>query len=719
MAAPAIGDRLGKYLIEAELGRGGMGIVYRARHVSLDRTVALKIVLSGLTPDADDLKRFQREAQAIARLNHPNIVQVFDIEESHELTYLVMEFVAGENLDGLLKRTSISWKRMARIAADIAGALHFAHTKGVLHRDIKPANVLLSEDRQVKVADFGLAYLLDTEKGYTKTGILVGSPHYMSPEQCQGKKLDGRSDLYSLGVVLFRMLTGRLPFQAASSIHVLMKQISDPAPDPKELAPEIPEALAAITRRAMHKKPDDRFADMRAMRNALLEYLGEPPDDVRPSLETSASTATTSPMLSSPDSGETEVVTGGITLDVAPRSTSVRSQPAAVTVRTAEPVRTPEVPASSGAGEGTEFVSGLMALGIGPAPPNAQTARQRPPAEPVRPPDPVSASGPAVPRQPEAQPTPRKVAPQPRRVTPPPASRPSRNLLPWLLTIPIAIGAGILASKYVLTGGNTAEPAATQAGQNPATPVNPAPSPAAGAPATPEQAPAPTTGPESTAAPAAATPIATAAPAEIDTPAPGPTAPASALPAVPTVPAVAPTAPVAPPTSPAAAPTSLAVAPASPPKPAASPRSMEQTVELPFKGDRKRPAAANVFCFTESAQRYTFPSEGKNPGAASIRMHYEIEPAEPVAGDSVVVRALVANASGADFLVDRFEESDPSGASPLTSRALVKSVPPGQTLELLRFTVELKSTSDIRRSLKVFDGQQGVWTRSFQVAPCR
>jgi eukaryotic-like serine/threonine-protein kinase len=262
--------QLGKYLIEAELGRGGMGVVYRAHQPSLERTVAVKVLSSDLIGDPDGVRRFRLEARAVARLNHPNIVQVYDIEEEENLIYLVMEFVDGESLDGLITKSVLTESRCLKIVADIADALHFAHEKGIVHRDVKPANVLMTADGRVKVADFGLAYLIDREGGTTRTGFLVGSPNYMSPEQATGQKIDRRSDIYSLGVVLFRMLTGRVPFVAESSHAVLFMQVGQEPPDPRELNKSISLLTRGLVLKALNKKPETRFQTMAEFRDALL-----------------------------------------------------------------------------------------------------------------------------------------------------------------------------------------------------------------------------------------------------------------------------------------------------------------------------------------------------------------------------------------------------------------------------------------------------------------
>ncbi|MBK9376362.1 MAG: serine/threonine protein kinase [Holophagales bacterium] len=263
--------QLGKYLIEAELGRGGMGVVYRAHQPSLDRTVAIKLLSSDLIGDPDGVKRFRLEAKSVARLNHPNITQVYDIEEEENLIYLVMEYVDGESLDGLITKSVLTESRCLKIVADIADALHFAHEKGIVHRDVKPANVLMTSDGRVKVADFGLAYLIDREGGTTRTGFLVGSPNYMSPEQATGQKIDRRSDIYSLGVVLFRMLTGRVPFVAESSHAVLFMQVGQEPPDPRELNKSISLVTRGLVLKALNKKAEARFQTMAEFRDALLK----------------------------------------------------------------------------------------------------------------------------------------------------------------------------------------------------------------------------------------------------------------------------------------------------------------------------------------------------------------------------------------------------------------------------------------------------------------
>ncbi len=268
-----IGTRLGKYVIEAELGRGGMGVVYRAVHTALDRTVAIKVLAAGLIGDSEGVSRFRQEARAVARLNHPGIVQVYDIDEEGSLLYLVMEFVDGVGLDHVLNASRLAEPRILAIASEVADALHYAHEAGIVHRDIKPANILMTADGKPKVADFGLAHFVDRDAGLTRTGTLLGSPPYMSPEQAQGKRVDRRTDVYSLGVVLFRMLTGRVPFVADSSLAVLVKHINEAPPDPMELNTRISRKTRDVVLKALSKEPADRFATMVDLRRALQDCL--------------------------------------------------------------------------------------------------------------------------------------------------------------------------------------------------------------------------------------------------------------------------------------------------------------------------------------------------------------------------------------------------------------------------------------------------------------
>jgi len=223
-----VGTHLDRYEIDAELGRGAMGVVYRARDLKLDRTVAIKTVsISGLEPNAEReyRARFVVEAQAAGRLSHPGIVTIFDVREEAE-PYLVMEYVEGQSLQQLVSRENrtLPLSITLRLIQEIAEALHYAHSQGVVHRDIKPANILVTTDGHPKITDFGIAKLNQTD--LTLPGQVLGSPAYMAPEQLNDEGVDGRSDLFSLGVILYSMLTGHRPFQGNSATTVCFKLVN-------------------------------------------------------------------------------------------------------------------------------------------------------------------------------------------------------------------------------------------------------------------------------------------------------------------------------------------------------------------------------------------------------------------------------------------------------------------------------------------------------------
>jgi len=274
----ALQDRLaqafaGAFTIESEIGRGGMGVVYRAHDEKLKRTVAVKVLPPELAYRRDIRARFMREAETAARLSHPNIVPIHAVGEADDLVYFVMGYVDGESLAVRLKRRSrLSLEEARRIMRETSDALAAAHQQGVIHRDVKPDNILLEGTRgRVMVTDFGIAKALSAEGGtLTDTGIAIGTPAFMSPEQAAGERvIDGRSDLYSLGVVAYQMLTGELPFQAPTVPGLLMKQISTPATPVDRLRPEMPSELALTVMRCLEKDPEDRWPSADALRRAL------------------------------------------------------------------------------------------------------------------------------------------------------------------------------------------------------------------------------------------------------------------------------------------------------------------------------------------------------------------------------------------------------------------------------------------------------------------
>jgi serine/threonine-protein kinase len=273
--AARLAEALGSaYTIEGEIGRGGMGVVYRARDERLQRRVAIKVLPPEFAFQQDIRERFTREAQTAARLSHPHIVPIHSVGEGEGLVYFVMGYVDGESVAARIRRRGrLPSEEARRIMMETADALSAAHALSVIHRDIKPDNILLEGTRgRVMVTDFGIAKALSSTSGATLTGIgvAIGTPAFMSPEQAAGEReIDGRSDLYSLGVVTYQMLTGALPFNAPSVAGILMKQITEPAPDIRTKQPDIPDDLAAAVSRCLEKDPENRWASADALRRAL------------------------------------------------------------------------------------------------------------------------------------------------------------------------------------------------------------------------------------------------------------------------------------------------------------------------------------------------------------------------------------------------------------------------------------------------------------------
>jgi len=255
-----IGRKLaGRYQVVERLGAGGMGVVYRAEDTWLGRTVAIKVLRPELAADADFLRRFRREAKAAACLSHPNIVSLFDVGQDGDLHYLVMEYVPGHTLEQRLDRGPLPPGEAVRVASLVAAALEHAHSHDVVHRDIKPQNILLAPGGQVKVTDFGIARA-GVASTVTHPGAIVGSVHYLAPEQVQGAPGDQQADVYALGVVLYRMLTGRLPFEGENPISVALKHVHEQPVPLRRLAPRTPPGLEKVVMRALRKDPDERYA---------------------------------------------------------------------------------------------------------------------------------------------------------------------------------------------------------------------------------------------------------------------------------------------------------------------------------------------------------------------------------------------------------------------------------------------------------------------------
>ncbi len=268
-----IGQSLGRYHILEQLGEGGMATVYKAFDTRLERDVAVKIIRVDKFGRLDIdgiLKRFEREAKALARLTHPNIVHVNDYGEHEGIPYLVMDFLPGGTLKERM-RSAVTWQAATRLIIPVASALDYAHQNKIIHRDVKPANILLTASGQPMLTDFGIAKILESEAGQTLTGtgVGIGTPEYMAPEQGMGRKVDGRADIYSLGIVFYELVTGRKPYTADTPMAVVFKHISDPLPDPRQFVPNLPENIARVIFKALAKNPDDRYEEMSSFLSAL------------------------------------------------------------------------------------------------------------------------------------------------------------------------------------------------------------------------------------------------------------------------------------------------------------------------------------------------------------------------------------------------------------------------------------------------------------------
>jgi serine/threonine-protein kinase len=271
---------LGRYEIERELGKGAMGAVYLGKDPKISRTVAIKTMALSQEFEEDELEevkeRFFREAETAGRLTHPNIVTIFDAGDEHDLAYIAMEFLKGDDLSKFVKKDSLlPLEQVLTLIQRSADGIDYAHKHNVVHRDIKPANIMWDPDSDtVKITDFGIARITDSSK--TKTGMVLGTPSYMSPEQLAGKKVTGQSDIFSLGVMLFQMVTGKLPFTGDSMASLMYKIANEKHPSPESINPDVPRCVTVIINRAMEKDVTKRYqhgSDMVADISKCLKIL--------------------------------------------------------------------------------------------------------------------------------------------------------------------------------------------------------------------------------------------------------------------------------------------------------------------------------------------------------------------------------------------------------------------------------------------------------------
>jgi serine/threonine protein kinase len=294
-------ERIGRYQILGEVGRGGGGVVYRAHDAQNDRVVAIKTLPhgQGLSPAEQELltQRLKREAESASSLDHPNIVRVYEFDDEGDVTYFVMEFVEGDTLEQMKARGLLPRDQALTVLQQTAAALDFAHNGGIVHRDVKPPNIMVRADGTVKITDFGTAKVLETQQStkLTVAGTMLGSPHYMSPEQVTETGVDGRSDQFSLAVIAYELLAGRKPFEGDFAPAVLYQIVSEPAPPVHQLNPKLPAALDAVLQRGLGKKRLERYSNCSEFVAAIVEAVEQPPAPAESAPEAVAESPADSP----------------------------------------------------------------------------------------------------------------------------------------------------------------------------------------------------------------------------------------------------------------------------------------------------------------------------------------------------------------------------------------------------------------------------------------
>src|SRR5579859_627726 len=275
-----IGSKLGPYELIEEIGRGGMATVYRAYQPNVDRFVAVKVIHRAVAMDSTSLDRFTREAKLVAKLEHPHILPVYDYNGQSDPPYIVMRYLPTGTLKDILEQTQLPFPEVGYLISQVASALDYAHRQGVVHRDIKPSNIMVDADGNGFLTDFGIARIVEGSQtqGLTGSGMTIGTPGYMAPEQGLGLPINGRADIYSLGVMVFEMLTGRQPYRAETPMAIILKHINDPVPAITAFNPSLPPALNTVVMKAMAKAPEDRYPTATEMARALTAALGTTSD---------------------------------------------------------------------------------------------------------------------------------------------------------------------------------------------------------------------------------------------------------------------------------------------------------------------------------------------------------------------------------------------------------------------------------------------------------